>query len=271
MLIISFFVPFIFSQTKEEIKSNKKKQRIEKRYIHPQSKYISVSAGWAFSSTHTKDPNNFLQQGLVMGNNNYFPNIMYEHGIKNNFFGEIGYDYTRQGIRMTRNMGDNLSWSSYGRFDPKHSSHNVILGAGYRVVGKNNYHFLNLHGGMFFSFSNRSKQTMNPLLGGYATYDISEPNNELNYQIYSKLNSYSSFTFGPYIGISKEFRIAKDVRLFVKYIHRFGLISNFSGTYSFSDNLNFDKEATYNVRGGGGFISGGLKVLLFKKKLQNND
>lgn len=271
ILIASFFVPTLFSQSADSIKLAKKNERIQKRYIHPKSKYISVSAGWNFASTYTNDPNNFLKQGLVMGNNSYFPSVIYEHGIKNNFFGEVGYDYTKLGIRMSRDMGNGKAWSRYWRYHPKHSNHNLKIGGGYRVIGKNNFHFLNVHGGFFFSFSNKSNEHIYPIVNQTATYSISEPSTNLNYQIEHTLESYSRFSFGPYIGISKEIRLSEDVRFFVKYIHRFGLNSHFSGTYVFSDNLNFDQDATYNVRGGGAFISGGLKILLFKKKLNNNE
>jgi hypothetical protein len=249
----------------------KKQQRIEKRFIHPYSKYVSFSGGFGFSSTYTDDPNNFIESGLNMRNNFYFPNFSYEHGIGRQFFLETAYEIGKVAVSLGRTYAEQQSWSETVRFFNRHNLHNIQLGAGFRVIGKNNFHFVTIHGGLFFGISDRSKSEMQFLLSGSANIEVIEEDPFLQYQISRTFQSYSPFTFGPYLGVSKEIRLAEDIRFFVKYTQRFGLNSILEGTYSFSENLNLNHDATFKVTGGGGFLSFGLKVLLFKNKLKNGD
>lgn len=247
----------------------KDKQKINKRYIHPKSKFISVSAGIAFTSTHTIDPNNFIKSGFVMMNNHYFPNINYEHGIGNNLFFETGYEFGRIGINLGRQKTKDDSWDKYTRVTPDHNKHQLQFGMGYRLIGKNNFHFLNFHAGVFSGFSNNKNSELNAMLESVATYTIEETTTGLNYQIERTINTYSRFLIGSYIGVSHELRLSKEVRLVFRYNHRFGFNSLLSGTYVFSENLSFSEDATFNVRGGGAFISAGLKILIPDKYNKN--
>ncbi|HZH86420.1 MAG TPA: hypothetical protein VFD77_03820 [Brumimicrobium sp.] len=268
-LMLQLFSSSLFSQTTEEIKQAKKQERIEKRFIHPQSKYISVSAGFGFTSTHIKDPNDFLMEGLLMTNNTYFFNVMYEHGIKNNFFAELAYNYIGQGMSMGRDMGDENTWTNYTNL---YHNHEFQLGAGYRVINSNNFNFINLHAGIFIGFSNTKKSELPIPVGESPTYTIYESHTNHNYQIVRTIDSYSRLSIGPYLGVSKDIRLSEHVRLFIKYVHRFGLNANLKGTMVLSsDEMSFNDAATFKVRGGGAFVSGGLKIYLFNRKLIYND
>src|SRR5690554_1749412 len=247
-LVFQLFSFSIFSQNSEEVKQAKKLERIEKRFIHPQSKYISVSGGIGFTSTHIKDPNDFLMDGLLMTNNTYFLNVMYEHGIRNNFFAEVGYNYIGQGMSMGRDMGDDNTWT---RYDKLYHNHDLQFGAGYRMINSNNFNFINLHAGLFIGFSNTKKSELPIQVGDSPTYTIYESNTNYNYQIVRIIDSYSRVSFGPYVGVSKDIRLSHNVRIFVKYVHRFGLNANLKGTMSLTSNdMTFNDVATYKVRGG---------------------
>lgn len=267
--VLCSFLLFALSTNAQDI-ATKKEKRIEKRFIHPNSKYVSVSGGFGFSSSYTKDPNNFLESGLNMRNNYYFPNLSYEHGIGRQLFLETTYEIGKVSLSMGRTYGEQNSWSETTRFLKNHNLHYLQLGAGYRVTGKNNFHFVNVHGGIFFAVSNRDNSDLAFLLSGTANIQVIEEDPFLQYEIIRSVQSYSRFTFGPYLSVSKEIRIAQEVSLFVKYTQRFGLNSIFEGTYSFSDNLNLTNDATFKVTGGGGFLSFGLKVLLNKNKLNKD-
>lgn len=262
VVLFCWCFPTLFSQNEEKVNSTKKEKRIEKRFIHPKSKYLSVSAGWGFTSTHIQDPSNFLNEGLIMQNNTYLPNIMYEHGIVNNFFCEIGYSYIGQGIAFKRKF-DGIGGSSYSEF---YSNHDFQLGMGYRVINKSNYHFLNIHAGLFVGFANEKLEDL-PMTSAYTRTDHVTNS---KYLLTRSITKFHPISFGPYLGVSKELRLSKDVRFFVKYIQRFGLNSIMSGTFELSsDEITFDQDkATFQVRGGGAFITGGLKILLFKNKLE---
>lgn len=263
-----FFSFSVFSQTYDKIELTKKEERKIKRYIHPQSKYISVSAGFGFTSTHIKDPNNFLSEGLIMQNNTYFPNVMYEHGIRDGFFAEAGYSYIGQGISLKRDYSENSSWGYYRKH---YSNHDIQLGIGYRLANSNNFNFFNLHAGMFFGVSNMKSNDVKNFKEGTATISVSENvenTANLNYQLVETTNSFSRLSVGPYLGLSKDIRLSSKVRIFVKYVHRFGLNANIDNSIKIvSDNMTFDDKVSVKVRGGGAFISGGLKISVFSNKL----
>ncbi|MCC5924798.1 MAG: hypothetical protein JJT77_13525 [Crocinitomicaceae bacterium] len=260
--IIPIIVIVLYSFDCLSQSNEKETQKVDKRYVHPKSKFISVSAGIAFTSTHTMDPNNFIKSGFVMMNNHYFPNINYEHGLGNNLFFETGYEFGRIGINLGRQMTEEDSWDEYTRFVIDHNKHLLHVGMGYRLIGKNNFHFLNFHAGVFSGFSNNKNSELDAMLESPATFTIEEAPTGLDYQIERIINDYSRFLIGSYIGVSHELRLSKEVRLVFRYNHRFGFNSLLSGTYVFSENLNFSENATFNVRGGGAFISAGLKILL---------
>jgi len=256
LLIISCTIPKAFTQS-DTILSKK-----ERRFIHEKSKYISFSNGFGFTSIRVKDPNNFLNQGLQMQNTTFVPNIMYEHGIANSFFAELGYSSIWQGVFYSRIIND-IGFSSYSRL---YRNHNIQFGGGYRIINKNNFHFFNLHGGVFIGFSNK-KITNLPINYGSENVD---PVSNYPFTITTKINNFSPISFGTYLGISKELRLSKDVRFFVKYIQQFGFKNTMSGTFELaSDQINFVNEpVTFKISGGGAFVTGGLKILLFKKQLK---
>lgn len=259
ILLLSCSHTLLFSQS-----TDKKSLRIEKRYIHPKSKYLSFSAGWGFTSILVNDPNNFLTEGLKLRNNTYLPNIMYEHGIANNFFAEVGYSYTRQGVFFAREVNGSGGSSYFGLYH----SHDAILGGGYRLIAKNNIHVLNFHAGFCMGFADETERFADlPLSFGNTQKDIIT---NAKYEVKVKVNHFSSISIGPYLGISKEFRLSKDIRFFAKYIQRFGLNTTMSGEMVLtSDEIDFvDEPATFKVRDGGAFVTFGLKILLFQNKLK---
>lgn len=257
------------------LENDKIQKRIQKRYISPQAKYISISGGWIFNNTHTKDPNHFFEP-LTSVNNGIFPNITYEHGIKNNFFAEISYDFTKQNVSFKHKIDDKRNWSysfNFASFDNEYfnsqKSHNLNIGGGYRIIGKNNFHFLNIHAGLFVGISNRSNRFMEDYLGNEFNLYRTDYNNNQNkdYQIITKIDNYSQFSFGSYLGLSTEFRLSDRIRFIIKYVHRFGFVPIFKGSLQVVENDKyFDHKSNFKYFGGGSMISGGLKILLSKEQ-----
>lgn len=256
VVIFSWCFSILFSQNNQKANLTIKEKRIDKRYVHPKSKYISISGGWGFTSTVFESQIAFFSKGVYMSNNTYLPNIMYEQGVGSNRFIEVGYSYIGQGVGGFMYLGF-------------HNNHDGQIGIGYRVINKNNYQFLNVHAGLFVGFATEQLEYL-PMTLKYIRTDHST-NSE--YLLTTNITNFHPVSFGPYLGISKEFRLSKDVRFFVKYVQRFGLNATMSGTFELSsDEIDFDNDfATFKVRGGGAFITGGLKILLFKKKLENYD
>lgn len=259
VLLLFYFTP-IFPQNNIKLKQE---LRIKKRFIHPKSKYISVSGGFGFLSTKIKDPNNFLNSGSIMGNNSYLPQIMYEHGLKNNWFLEGGYSFYGTGIMYKREV-DGSGTSSYSKLA---NNHNLDIGLGYRVIGPKNFHYLNLHGGLFFGLVDRNYNNLPAELGGG---NYNDQHLGIEYSVSNRLLKYNRFNTGIYLGLSTEIRLSNRVRFFIKYTHRFGINPNFIGELELdSYDYSFNDNASYKVSGNGGFVTGGFKVLLNKKSTLN--
>ena len=258
-------MPFVaFSQPQIDSGFVVKKSKLQLRYIHPKSKYIAVSRGWGYTSTYINDANSFFNQGYARGNNTNVTSIVYEHGLRDNFFIEAGYANFEMGIMIERII-DDIGWSSYKGL---YRNYELQLGAGYRIVARRNYHILNLHSGIFVGVAGNKIGEFNDS-GTYTDFDYIT-GSVFSYRL---VNNYSNpISFGPYLGVSKEIRLSRDVRFFVKYIQRFGLLTNLSGDIELnSPTLSLDKKASYAMRSGGNFITAGLKILLFKNKLKKYD
>jgi len=259
-LLFGVFILSVFSQPIDNFELTNKSKKSLKRYIHPKSKYITISGGFGFTATHIDDPNYFLNQGIIMFNTTYVPTLTYEHGVKDNFFVETAYSYIGQGISRKRIVNE----VGNGSYEGLYSNHDFQLGLGYRVINANNFNFFNVHGGLFLGFAN-SKLTGLPIRYGFLENDAVTQH---DYYIRINILHFSPISVGPYLGISKEIRLSEEIRFFAKYVYRFGLNSTMKGTMEFeSQDLVFNHDATFNVKGGGAFISGGFKVLLFKNKL----
>lgn len=262
ILFKAFSLSGIFAQS-EGFFDEKVQQRIQKRFIHSKSKYLAISAGIGFTATHIQDPNGFLTEGALMENNTYMPNIMYEQGLANGFFVEAGYSYIGMGIGHKRSVGE-LSSSFYSE---KFKNHDLQFGIGYRVINQRNYHYFNVHAGLFVGFANEKLEGL-PITSTYMDFD---PATNEAYSISRQITDFRPYSLGPYIGLSKELRLTKGFSFFIKYTHRFGLINTMSGTMHLqSDEIVFhDDPATFQVRGSGAFVTGGLKILLNKKALEH--
>lgn len=243
--------------------AQEKKTKAEKRFIHPKSKYIAVSGGWAFTASHINDPQRFLDNGPIMQNDGLFPNIMYEQGIQNDFFAEMGYSFIPQGLSIKQTLGESSGSSTF----ILHDNHDLQIGGGYRLILKNNFHLCNFHGGLFLGY------TMNHVgSSSWGVYTVNDIETHKKYKFVYHIDDYSKFAIGPYLGISKELRLSDDVRFFFKYTQRFGLVSQASGRIALSsEEFPLNHDAFFNLRGGGAYLAFGFKVLLFKKKLSQLD
>ncbi|MFK8045110.1 MAG: hypothetical protein AB8B72_06430 [Crocinitomicaceae bacterium] len=254
LLIFNCFFLSSYAQS-EKLLLEKKEKRIQKRFIDPKSRFVALSAGWGLTATIVSDPNNFLTEGVSMMNNTSFPSIMYEHGIKNNFFGEVGYSYTGHGITVKR-LVDGIGSSFYVGI---YQSHDFHLGVGYRLIGKNNFHFLNVHAGFFTGRLSNQTPNIPDNIG------IGMRDQGIEYQVNIVINRFNEHAFGPYLGLSKEIRIINRIRLFGKYTQRFGINRTIAGDLVLSsDQIDFLNEpANFKVRGGGAFLTLGIKFLIF--------
>lgn len=262
IILIIIQASITFAQSVNEKQELKKRKLIEKRYIHPSSRYLSFSGGWGFISNFIDDSNNILRSSYFPEHGSFLPAITYEHGIKNNYFVEISYSYIENGTTFKTEF-NNISSSSYV---PHYNNHDIQLGIGYRVITKNNYNLINLHTGLFLGIADADFNNL-PKLVHNTSLELGDNNQIL---VRANATSFSRTTLGPYLGLSKEIRITSKFRFLIKYTHRFGLVNQMQGEVKLSSPTNtYNEPTTFRLNGSGAFITLGVKFMVFEKLLNN--
>lgn len=260
IVLVAFSLTAHYSFCQTEKSDDKPIQsKSEKRYIHPKAEYFCVSAGWGFSSSNIKFANNYLENGFMMRGGSFIPEVRYEHGIKSNFFAEFGYLNIGHSFALVRVVND----IEISRVERVYRNNEFNLGIGYRLFTKHNYHIINFHTGFFTGFAKRDlmahpdnfSRTINDMETN-ETFDV-------NFMVVDK----RLLSFGPYIGISKELRLSKNIRFFVKYIHRFGLLSTFKASFNLtSNNISVPQDKGYlKMASGGSTVTAGFKFQILSK------
>lgn len=228
----------------------------DKRFIHPQSLFVSVLGGIGFAKSFAED-NNVIQDDLGEALSG---RIMVEKGFKNNFFFEAGYQF------FEYNSSFSLSKHSFSFSINESFTHQFNLGAGYRVIGKQkNYHYLNLHAGLSIGFI--------PMRKGQTTWSTDENTGSIGNITNPYIFTYStegeimsSFIIAPYVGISKDFRITESmfITLLYRYQHGLNNISKREVTYQDNDEYTAPQTANTYMNGTEHTIQLGLKFKIGK-------
>lgn len=258
VLIIVFLAPFL-TVAQDLPADNTRQTKAQKRFIHPKSKYFVASFGWAFTGNRINDPTGYSRNGMHFANSSFIPETRYEHGLVKNFFLEAGFaNYARPFIQE-------WSLNELGSSTRKGANffNEINIGVGYRIVGVNNFNFVNIHGGFFTAWSGKQSfeegdefgnQVSPWLVNGDAVvyqYTITETNNN---------------HFGAYLGVSKDLRLSQSVLLFGKYTYRYGFSDVTAGSFDVFVNSNpSDYEpGRFELGLGGHFVTMGLKILIHK-------
>lgn len=241
-----------------DYKTAKIEYKKQKRYIHPESMYVSLTGGIGYVKSYADDPNGFISDSY---GESLSTRLIIEKGIKKNFFVEAGYQLLEyNGSMQFRNPSGTSSRNDY-------FTHQLNIGAGYRVIGKRkNYHFFNLHTGLSIGLIPEKKGAT--IEGGNAS--MSMGTNLYNYTLsYSyQTEILSSILFAPYIGISKDFRLTKNmfISLVYRYQHGLNKLSKRSIIYQNSEEYTTPQSATNYMNGTEHTIQVGLKFKIGKEE-----
>lgn len=236
--------------------------KINKRYIHPRSKFLGIKVGFGFTSTIMNDNNNYLNNGYVSGNNTYVYGLAYSHGLKRNISLELAFNSMKMGFIISPNH-DKLA--TYYR--EMYRSTDFQVGGIYRLTTQKQLNIINFHGGLTLGFLRQPRNSISSYQNGdlIGTYTFNQEQQIIT-RIY--LNDFNKFNLGFYIGLSKEIRLSKDVRFFASYQQRFGFNRLIDGLVSFEENNDIlPIEGRILVKGGGAFVTFGFRILLFGKYL----
>lgn len=241
-----------------DYKASKIAYKKNKRFIHPQSLFVSVLGGIGFAKSYAEDNNNVIQDDLGQA---LSARIMVEKGFKNNFFFEAGYQLFEYNGSFSLESNISGSFSSNDYF-----THQFNFGAGYRVIGsRKNYHYFNLHAGLSTGFI--------PLRKGQTAATVEEGGLSIGTNLSSYTFMYSteteilsSFIIAPYVGISKDFRITESMFITLLYRYQHGLndISKREITYHDSDEYTTPQTTNTFMNGTEHSIQLGLKFKIGK-------
>jgi hypothetical protein len=246
----------VLNEKLSDQKAAKTEYKKQKRYIHPKSIFISLTGGLGFVKSYADDPNEFIIDSY---GESLSTRLMVEKGIKNNFFAEAGYQFIEyySSIRFSYPNG---SFSSNEYF-----THQLNLGAGYRVIGKKkNYHYFNIHAGFSIGLIPAKKAP----LYGFGNVSMSMGTNLNNYTFSFSYESelLSSVILAPYVGISKDFRLTEKmfISLVYRYQHGLNKLSEQSIVYENSSEFTTPQSATNYMNGTEHSIQLGLKFKIGK-------
>ena len=231
-----------FNEELTDYKAAKNEFKRNKRFIHPESMFISLFGGYSMAKSNAQDQNDLITDefGGALSTR-----VMVEKGWKKNSFVEAGYQL------FEYNVSFGLSNRNFSSTKNEYFTHQFNLGAGYRVIGKRkNYHYFNLHGGLSIGFIPLRKGEMTwPNLPEFENPfgSIGTIGNTFSYQYTLETEVVSSFILAPYIGISKDFRITHSMFISILYRYQHGL-NNISETrITYEDNQTYTTPITENT------------------------
>lgn len=199
-------------------------EKVEKIYKRQKRKplplystFVSASGGLILQPIHVSDVNNINISANSLLGTGY---LSIEQNIKKNKFLETGYSVLEyyMGSKRKELEGDCFMCGSFTyAFDVHHFS----LGIGKRLIGKNNYNYLNLHAGVVLSYTNQDKG-----LSGWGHLSVGDVANGdtvyfEQYQDYQKINFFPLF----YVGISRDFRIKGNLYFNILYRYHQGIMN----------------------------------------------
>lgn len=211
-------------------KAVKKLYRKEIRYIDPKSTFIALYGGMGFGTNRLSDQGGHLKHGTFA---TFVPRLTVEKGIAKNYFAEAGFHYATywSTMRTPVSMFGSVAFDAY----------QLSIGAGKRIITKNNYNIINLHAGLSFGMTNLQKGLSATSYIAY-TYSDSTSNGIQQHAFSSYSEDYVSRTFltSAYIGASKDFRLVRNFYLSLSY--RFN--QGFYSVYEQRIDYTFDGNAT---------------------------
>jgi hypothetical protein len=238
-------------------KSAKRLIKKENRFIDSKSTFISFAGGLGIGMNLIEsDPGATLMKS---GFASFLPRISIEKGLKNNFYGEIGFhsqtfwDVSKFNVYEYGSSGGNAFYA-----------YQLSVGGLYRWTLKNNYNVLNFHSGFSIGYHN-ARNLENGLSswgsGGVSSGTIGNEVFHIEYNSQSRIKS--NILASCYLGVSKDFRIVNNFYFTMNYRQQFGLIKASEATYNYSGlNVPTTQGARMKINGTSRDFQLGFKIKL---------
>jgi hypothetical protein len=208
-----------------------------KRKIDPGSLFVIANGGISFHNSSIKDPQNIHTSAI---NSEAIGGLFLEYNLNKNLYAETGLSIVRYGISTNISFNNINGKSSGGGL----SARQINIGFGKRLIGRNNYNYLNLNSGIALSFATSGTG----LLWNYSGGSWSNGNDSItfNNSIYGVNNIFPLL----YLGASKDLRITRNFYLSFIYRYHQGFIKihELRRTYT-TTSLPDEQQMTASING----------------------
>ena len=234
------------------LKTEKKKFRKEKRFVHSKSIFVGVGTGLFFTKNKIVDKDSPFKSGYYSW---WSVNGFAEIGMKKDYFYEFGLGFEEYASGRTfKNIEDYKSWSNM------YIASKFYGGFGKRFIHKpSNRKILNVHAGLGMILTyNTNKTSGGSSGGGYYT-----PQDTI---VFSAIDDYKLLVAPTlYVMLEKDFQLTKNLLFSLRYRYDQGIFPMFKQDISYE--VNGVKGKTQNLVYGTSQTYGfALKYKLLGKK-----
>lgn len=236
------------AETGSSEKESQRNFRKEKRFIDPKSTFAGISGGYYVNMNKlTSGGEGFIskysrrQTGSVQ--------LWLEQGLKKGWYAEAGYS------GAIYKAGFNIDGVQVYFAHKTFGVSQLYAGMGKRLIGKNNYPWLNISAGVGINAHTLSKGISDSIWGARYTY----PNNDTSFYFESNHSVVRKVFPTLHLGVSKDFQITKTLYFSVAYRLQLGLATVSEQMISYREEDNVDKKAVVSLNGTSHSLQFGLK------------
>lgn len=196
-----------------DIKLAKKQARQERRYLDPQSSFISPKLGVGICINRTIDEANQIGNSRGI---DFLYGLEYEHGIGKNYLLTAGINLFEY-YDMIR-----IVYSDFSSGHNVFKSYEASFGAAYRWITNTNYNIINLYTGVVLGYADIDKDYQSSSTGVHTYNSSGNFNPDYIIEITSNKMRNSNFVCAAYLGVSKDFRICNSIYFSLNYRYQQG-------------------------------------------------
>lgn len=235
-------------ETGSSEKESKRNFRKEKRFIDPKSTFAGISGGYYVNMNKlTSGGEEFIekysrrQTGSVQ--------IWIEQGIKKDWYAEAGYH------AALYKSGFNVEGSPVYYATKNVGVSQLYAGIGKRLIGKNNYPWLNISTGVGVNVHKLSKGINDTMWGARFTY----PQEDTSFYFESKQSVVRTVFPTLHLGVSKDFQLTKALYFSVAYRLQLGLVTVAEQLVNYREEDGVYKKAVVTLNGTSHSLHFGVK------------
>lgn len=246
-----------FLKNKTTVADAKKAFKAEKRYIDPESWFVSISGGLFLAKNKASREATYLNSISVPS---YIVQLSGEKGIRDNYFMEFGVSVSESFSAIHVNEIEAVRFTiGYNEFVGIQPS----FGIGKRLIGKNNTNYLNISAGVSVGINTDSKESVGAGSGNLYS-EIGDTLYAYTYDDGTKSPVYPTL----YFDLNKGFQMTNNLYLSLSYRHNIGFIPTWQADFEYHSrpDLNTTRPGSLKINGTSNAFQLGLKYKFVPKR-----